>query len=748
MRRLMWFSIGFAAACIAGVYWVNGPWLLLLAIFTLVAAAALFFVKTEFAKRAFAVLLGCAIGLIWLFGYDWLYLADARALDDKEIELRIEVSEYGYMTGNSMRSDGFVKLDERQYKVVFYLHQSDAIAPGDVVEGTFRLRYTADGGAHAPTYHQGKGIYLMAYSTDMATVTPAESISKRHFAVILRQNIQDVLDMVFQEDVQGFARALLLGDDSLLTYEEDSAFQASGIRHVIAVSGLHVSILFSLVYMLSGKRRYLTALFGIPVLFLFAAVVGFTPSIVRACIMQGLMILALLFNKEYDPPTALAFSVLVMLVVNPLTVTSVSFQLSVGCMIGIFLFSGRISGYLLDEKRLGPAKGKGIKARLTRWIVGSVSVTLSSLITTTPLCAYYFGMISLVGVLNNLLALWVISFIFYGIMVACVVGAIWLPAGTLIGSLIAWPIRYVLWMAKTLGSFPLAAVYTDSAYVVLGLVFCYLLLVVFLKVKDRHPVLLGSCMAICLCIALGFSWLEPRMDDYRITVLDVGQGQSILLQTQKKTYLVDCGGDSDTETADLVARKLLSQGIFRLDGVILTHYDKDHGGGMQALLSRIPTDTLYLPDVSDGSGIRQTLTDLYDRYICWVTDDAQLKIADFLTIFPAEEGKTDNESSLCVLFQPENCDILITGDRTVAGERALLADYSIPDLEVLIVGHHGARTSTSLELLQQTDPEVAVISVGTDNRYGHPTAEVLERLELFGCTILRTDQDGTIILRG
>ena len=114
----------------------------------------------------------------------------------------------------------------------------------------------------------------------------------------------------------------------------------------------------------------------------------------------------------------------------------------------------------------------------------------------------------------------------------------------------------------------------------------------------------------------------------------------------------------------------------------------------------------------------------------------------------AKEGKTNNESSLCVLFQPENCDILITGDRTTAGERALLAAYPLPDLEVLIAGHHGARTSTSLELLKQTSPEVAVISVGADNRYGHPTAEVLERLELFGCKILRTDLDGTIILRG
>jgi len=748
MRKLMWFSIGFAVACAAGVYWIDGPWLLLLAICVLVAAVALRFLKSKASGITVMVLAGCIAGLVWLFGYDWLYLSEARALDGREVALDLQVTDYSYETDRGIGADGIASLGDKEYKIRFYLYEKTELSPGDRVEGIFRLRYTADGGERAPTYHQGKGIFLLANSSDEAQIIRTEQVPEQYFAVFLRRNILTILDAVFPEDARGFARALLLGDSSLLSYEQDTAFQTSGIRHVIAVSGLHVSILFSLVYLLSGKRRFLTALLGIPVLFLFAAVAGFSPSIGRACIMQGLMILALLFNKEYDPPTALAFSVLVMLAVNPLTITSVSFQLSVGCMVGIFLFSGRISAYLYDEKRLGSAKGKSLKARLKRWIVGSVSVTLSAMVTTTPLCAYYFGMVSLVGILTNLLTLWVISFIFYGIMAACILGAVWVPAGTVIASVVAWPIRYVLWIAKMLGSFPLAAVYTESVYIILWLACSYLLLAAFLYSKEKHPVLLGGCIGICLCVALGLSWVEPQMDDYQVTVLNVGQGQSILLQTDHKTYLVDCGGDSDENAANLVASRLLSHGIFRLDGLILTHYDKDHAGGTKLLLSRISADTLYLPDVADESGIREELAEGYGMHIAWVPYESQLEIGEYLTVFSARKGKTDNESSLCVLFQPGKCDILITGDRTSIGERALLADFAIPDLEALIVGHHGARTSTSLELLKQTSPEVAVISAGADNRYGHPSVEVLERLALFGCKVLRTDQDGTIVLRG
>lgn len=239
------------------------------------------------------------------------------------------------------------------------------------------------------------------------------------------------------------------------------------------------------------------------------------------------------------------------------------------------------------------------------------------------------------------------------------------------------------------------------------------------------------------------------MDHYRMTVMDVGQGQCILLQLEDQHYLVDCGGDYADDAADTASQLLLSQGITQIDGLILTHYDEDHAGGAEAFMTRIKVETLYLPELVDFSGIRDRLAAQYADSICWIEPDSSISISEAnIHIYSAGEGNSDNESSLCVLFQPENCDILITGDRNAKGERALLAQTKLPDLEILVAGHHGSKSSTSLELLAATAPDIVVVSAGKNNTYGHPAQEVLDRLALFGCHVYRTDTLGTIIFRG
>lgn len=749
MRRLMWFSMGFTVSCITGVYFVSGIWLFLLMVFALAATVAIFFVKSKAGKRTFAVLLGLTVGIFWLFCFDSSWLRPAREYDGQCVEGTIEITDYSWDRENGIAAEGKLSFGGNRYRVVYYGFHKEPLFPGDRVKGSFRLRFTADGGEKAPTYHQGKGIFLLAFGDENTEVARQEEIPGTYFAATFRKRILQTLDMLFPEDTSGFARALLLGDTSKLTFVVDNAFQKSGIRHVIAVSGLHVSVLFGIAYTFCGKRRVLTAIVGIPVLFLFALVTGLTPSITRACIMQGLMILALLLKKEYDPPTALAFAVLVMLAVNPLTITSVSFQLSVGCMVGIFLFSGRIREYLLDEKRLGPAKGKSVKARLTCWLVSACAMSLSATVTTTPLCAYYFGYVSIIGILTNLLTLWVITFIFCAIVMACLLALVWFPLGAMAAEIASVPMRYVLFVSLKLSELPIGAVFVNNPYIIAWLIFAYILISVFLAYRKKHPVMLGVCLFLGLCAAVALSWIEPRLDDYRVTVLDVGQGQCVLLQYENKYYVVDCGGDYADSAADIAIGQLLSQGVFKLDGLILTHYDADHAGGAEGLLSRIPAKTLYLPDADVDNKIRNALEAGYADIITWLETGEILKIEDFpATLFAAETETTGNESSLCILFQPKDCDILITGDRNEKGEQELLAQTQLPLLELLVVGHHGSGSSTGFDLLRSTMPEMAAISVGEKNAYGHPTQEVLDRLSMIDCQIWRTDKNGTLIFRG
>ena len=747
MRKLMWFTLGFAATCGLGVYLgLNSIWIWVGAgVLAVAIAVCLYLKKDKAAKISGALLLGVAVAVVWLGLYQYQYLRPCKELDGTTVQAEIRINDYCYTVSNGYGADGQITLEGKTYRIKFYSTLS-GLTPGDNVRGNFRLYYTDDDSG--PSYQQGKGIFLTARPMDSVVVENGEAKGIRQWASCLRNEILQILESVFAEDVASFARALLLGDTSKLTYKQDVDFQRSGIRHVVAVSGLHVSILFSLAYTLMGKRRWLAALLGIPLLLVFAALAGFTPSITRACIMQVLMILAMLIRKEYDPPTALAFAALVMLVANPYTISSVSFQLSAGCMMGIFLFSQKIHDYLLSEKRFGPAKGKSLKAVLTRWIVSSVSVTFSAMAVTTPLCALYFGNVSLIGIITNLLVLWVISFIFYGIMLACVLSLVWVPLGQAVGWLTAWAIRYVLLVSGLVSKVPFAAVYTESIYIVCWLGYAYILLAIFLFSKKKHPVALTACILAGLCVALGASWLESRTDRFRVSVLDVGQGQAILVQSNGENYLIDCGGDYPEKAADAVLRAMYAQGVYGLDGVILTHYDKDHAAGLLPLLTVMDADRFYLPEIDDDNGLRETLADTYSDRIHWIDQIHTMTIGHTeLTLIPAEEGTSDNESSMCILFQGENCDILITGDRGFTGERKLLQSMELPQLEVLVVGHHGSKNSTGLELLHKTRPLMAVISAGADNSYGHPAQETLDRLQLFDCQIWRTDRSGTIIIR-
>ncbi len=744
MRKLMWFTVGFAAACFIGVYCSFGVWVAFLSIILMLP---LLFFKRQYTRILAVILIGLAAGSFWLWGYDVLYLQAAKDYDGETVNTEVIVSDYSYETDYGVAADGEITLQGKTFRIRFYLAKDIPLTPGDGLKGKIRLRLTTEDALQGPTYHEGKGIFLLGYADEEILIDDTDTIPLKYYAAKLRKDITQLIDNAFPADTLGFARALLLGDSTCLDYETDTAFKLSGIRHVIAVSGLHVSILIALVYIFSGRRRILTALLGLPVLFAFAAVAGFTPSVVRACIMQGLMILALLFDKEYDSPTALAFAVLVMLCLNPMTITSVSFQLSVGCIVGILLFYHRIRNRLI--MRMGKPTGKSLKAKMLRWIASSASITLSTMITTTPLSAYYFGTVSLVGLLTNLLTLWVISFIFYGIILACVVGVIWLPAAKLIAWLISWPVRFVLFTAKLLAGLPYSAVYTCSGYIVLWLAFCYVLFGVFLCCRRKKVGILMSCMLTGLLFALIAAGLEPQFDKYRVTALDVGQGQAILIQSDGGDYLVDCGGDTGSIAADTVSAQLLSQGIAKLDGLILTHFDTDHAEGVLPLLTRIKVDRLYLPDIADSNGIRKAIEGEWEDRICWITEDSVLS-ADTMTIsfFPPPDGAKGNESCMCILFQTENCDILITGDLSIAGEDALLERIQLPRLELLVAGHHGSAYSTGLALLSATQPKAVVISVGEDNSYGHPAGELLYRLKLFGCSVWRTDLDGTITFRG
>ena len=741
MRKLLWFTLGFTASLglCTGVLWQAD----LIAAMAAAAVPVLLFWLLSRKIRLFRIFvpisLGVLLGLGWFAGFRSGLPAAAGALDGQTVSVRLRVSDYGHASLRGTAAEGTLMLGDRPCKVRLYLNEERTLDPGTVLEGPFRFRLTTPGGKQQATWHSGRGIYLLAYQAGELTADREEDLWQ-DWPALARNRIRDTLNRRFPPDTAGFAAALLLGDSSGLSEDRILDLQRSGIRHLVAVSGLHVAILFGFVRVLTFKKTWLTAIIGTAVLLLFAAVAGFTPSVTRAALMLILMMLAQALGREYDPLTALGFSCLLMELHNPLVITSISFQLSAASVLGILLFGQPI--YLWLENRFPVDRKHRRRKKLLTGIWAGLSVSLSAMILVTPLCARYFGAVSLVSVLTNFLTVWLVGFLFYGILLVCILDLFWAWAAGVLGWITAWGIRYVLLCARFCGALPLSAVYTASPYVVFWLIFSYLLLGVFLIQKKKRPAVLLSCGTLGLCLALLCSWTEPLLDPVRMTVFDVGQGQCILLQSQGRSLLVDCGGDRDKEAGVLAAETLLSQGVRRIDGVILTHFDRDHVGGLPQFLSRVEADFLLIPDTD------QPLPEALPLPVETLAFPAEMDFGSCrIRIFPGVSGSTANEKGLCVLLESETCDILITGDRSEFGERLLLRQYAIPPVDYLMAGHHGAADSTCRELLEAVHPDTVIISSGTDNPYGHPAPETLERLRQFGCTVLRTDQCGTIIIR-
>lgn len=261
----------------------------------------------------------------------------------------------------------------------------------------------------------------------------------------------------------------------------------------------------------------------------------------------------------------------------------------------------------------------------------------------------------------------------------------------------------------------------------------------------------GVLAAATLALTIQLGAAKYHQGALDIVVQDVGQGESLILTSGGHTAVVDCGSNNSFhQTGEETVELLSVMGVKELDSLVLSHYHADHANGMTALLERFPVKNLYLPDLEDASGIRESLTETAKaRGTRVVLVDTQLELPlgeAELTLYPPTETKIEddaNEACISVLCSCGAFDLLTTADMDTAGEKRLLEAWTLPRLEVLLVGHHGSASSTSRELLEQTQPGVGIVSVG-DNSYGHPTDEALRRLVQSGAEIYRTDLQGRI----
>ena len=492
-----------------------------------------------------------------------------------------------------------------------------------------------------------------------------------------------------------------------------------------------------------GGRRWKSVL-ALPLLVFFALFTGASPSVVRAAVMEGILLLGNLLLREYDSWTALTVALFVLLAQNPFAIGSIGLQLSFASVVGIRLFMPT-----RQEREEVPPKWKQWLWRLWQ----SVALTLSAMVFTLPLSVYYFDNISLIAPLANLAVLWCIPLLMGGGFLTGLLAGVALPLAKLLAlpiSLLANGLTAAIhWFSLR----PFAALDGTSLWMRLWLLFTYLLLLLYYLGKPKGwkvAGLFGVSVAALVTLVLGY---RQTMSSCAMTtqVLDVGQGQCVLFVSQDHAAVVDCGGSGMNSAGDKLGNQLELLGIRELDALILTHYDSDHINGLEALLERTRVTQVIAPTPEADSQDAETVKTLCARYdIPWnqLKRDETLSVgAGRLEIYaPLTEGKS-NESGLAVVSTVHDFDVLLTGDMDKATEKKLLKAKPLPDVEVLVAGHHGSSYSTGKELLDATTPEAAVISVGEENSYGHPGQATLDRLKERNIAVYRTDLEGTITIQ-
>lgn len=748
MRKLCWFALPFCGAVFAACLGLPA----LVPIGLVCAALGLLAGRLKRLPVCLACL-GLAAGLLWFQGYTRIFRAPAQTLAGQTVPFSATVVSFPQETSiGSFRMEVRLHLENApDAKVLLYADLSDSgLLPGDQISGTARFRSADVVRGEAVSYYEAKGIYLQGSVTGTLTWEHPETPPLSVWPVYAAQAIKDSVQVLFPSDVSSFMTALLTGDKTDLSDSTYTALQRSGTAHIVAVSGLHLSFFAGFLALFFRRRSKPGAALTILLVFLFAAVAGFTPSVTRAAVMITLTLLAPLLGREEDPATTLSAALFLLVACTPYSIQSISLQLSFASLAGIHLFSGPL--YRATTRPLGSGGScpRRFCRKLYRTFAANVSVTLGALLLTTPLTVWHFGTVSLISPVANLLVLWAVSLAFAPGLILTLLG-IALPG---LSAVLTFPVtiltRYVLWATRKLGSLSFASLSMDSLYLCAWLILVYLILLFVLLRRYRRPILPVCCGIISLCAALILTRVSVLSHPLSITMLDVGQGQSILLSSGGRTALIDCGGSKDN-AGDIAADYLQSLDISQLDLLILTHCHADHANGVPELFARLDVSALVLPDIPEEESPYRTeiltLAQEAGTEVTLLDNNRTLTLGETeLTLYAPLGDGAANEEGLFVLASCGEFNLLVTGDANFFVESLLVKYGFLPDIEVLAAGHHGSKNSSSELLLDSATPETCLISVGY-NTYGHPADETLARLAARDIDIYRTDRMGHLTIR-
>ena len=582
----------------------------------------------------------------------------------------------------------------------------------------------------------------------------------------VRGTLTDSISRILPSPESGLAAGILLGSKSELPRDLTDDMQSTGTSHLVAVSGQNVVLLAALImaalaWLIGRRPAAWVALAGI---LAYAALVGAQPSVIRALIMGALYVVAIALGRRNTAFVAMGLAAAGMTVHDPQIVHDVSFQLSFSATLGLIVLTAPLAAGL---ERLASRMAIIADFPPTRGVIDIATMTVAATAFTLPIVAINFQRVSLVAPLANLFAVPAFVAVAATSALAALVAVV-LPGDAAFMSWLAWPpAAYMIGVIRLFAELPVASAELRGVHVehAIGYYAALGALIWWLSHRKSEPVeriyavptterrlVPAAALAVLTCLASALIWLAASAPDsgrLTVTFLDVGQGDAILIEgPDGHRVLVDGGPSGETISAALGRR--LPFYDRRLDMVVLTHPQQDHLGGLPQVLERYSVRSVLANPLAADSAAYRAWSDALVAHGISPVSSARGQVIDLghgatiSVISASSDAQAINDSSLVLRLTMGDISFLLTGDITEAGEAAIVRTGTDLRTTVLKVAHHGSSTSTSTQLLGRAKPLVDVISVGADNRYGHPVAQVLERLE--GDLIQRTDESGDVTL--
>lgn len=609
----------------------------------------------------------------------------------------------GIVTTIVKKENSFKLTIKGKEKLIVYINNIDNLDIGDkvVVSGEYTIpkKATIPNNFDYQKYLYNNHIFYIMYAKELKLIKKNQNITYEIKKYILNKtnNYKN----------KGYLNAFIIGDKTDLEFYE--TYQNNGISHLFALSGMHISMLSLIIYKLVNKFKHKDLIVIIFLLF-YVTLTNFSASILRTIIFFIILKLNKKLDLNISTKNALLITLSIIMIYNPSIIFDIGFQYS-----GLVTF-----GLIVSTKYY--KKNYFYNLFITSFI---------ALLFSMPITLYNNYELNLLSIVNNLINVPLITFVIYPLSLLTFILKFLEPIYNLTINLLEF--------INNISSIFSLNIIVPKVHIIFYLIY-YIFIYLYIESNNKKYILIA-------CLYLLSFKLKPFIDHNNyVYYLDVGQGDSSLVIYNDEVTMIDTGGTSNYNVSSGSIKLLKSLGYSHINYLILTHGDFDHMGDSIYLINNYNVKNVILNNDSFNELETNLIKELKSKKIKYYQNVEKIPISNnIITILNTKEYDNENDNSLVTFLNINNYSFLFMGDAGVSKEKDILLDYKLNKIDFIKIGHHGSNTSTSKEFIEKISPKHSIISVGKNNRYGHPKQSVLDILE--SSKIYRTDLEGTIEIK-